>query len=283
MTKLTIVNRALALLGEYRVTTLTYADGVSGQEQATIQKVNDQYDGSRDILLARYRWSFARAQAILTPDWQTMTTIADNGSGLVKITKVAHGLVTGDRVQNKDTARVDGPFFITRVDADNFTLDDSVYNSSITLGSFVKAPLFGNEFQYEIPSDCLRVNSVNGRKAQASRSYWTQVGNFIIVNTDSARITYTKRVTDETLFPDLFSSCLVKQLAADLAMPILGATTSRQELLQELENLDIPNARRANAIDKKQEVEQFSPSVEARLGGVIDQRYPGIETNPLYD
>lgn len=283
MTKLTIVNRALALLGEYRVTTLTYADGVSGQEQATIQKVNDLYESSRDILLARYRWSFARAQAILTPAWVAMTTIADNGSGLVKITKVAHGLVTGDRVQNKDTTRVNGPFFITRVDDDNFTLDDSVWSDSITLGSFVKAPLFGNESQYEIPSDCLRVNSVNGRKAQATRGYWTQVGNFIIVNTDSARITYTKRITDETKFPDLFSSCLVKQLAADLAMPILGATTSRQELLQELENLDIPNARRANAIDKKQEVEQFSPSVEVRLGGVIDQRYPGIETNPLYD
>lgn len=283
MTKLTIVNRALSLLGEYRVTTLTYADGVSGQEQATIQKVNDLYESSRDILLARYRWSFARAQAILEPDWQEMTTIADDGAGLVKITKASHGLVTGDRVQNKDTTRVNGPFFITLVDANNFTLDDSVWNDEITLGSFVKAPLFGNEFQYEIPSDCLRVNSVNGRKAQVTRGYWTQVGNFIVVNTDTARITYTKRITDETLFPDLFSNCLVKQLAADLAMPILGATTSRQEMLQELETIDIPNARRANAIDKKQEVEQFSPSVEARLGGLIDVRYPGIETNPLYE
>jgi len=282
MTKLQIVNKALGLLGEYRVSTVTYADAASGQEASLIQKIDDQYDGSRDAIMARYRWSFAREQAVLEPDWIAMTTIEDDGNGLVKITKSSHGLNTGMKVQTKDTYRSDGGFFITKLTGNAFTLDDSRWSADITLGSYVKAPLFGNDFQYAIPNDCLRVNSVNGKKAQASRGYWTQVGNFIIVNADSARITYTKRVDDEDLFPVLFTQCFIKQLAADLALTVLGATTARQEMLQELETIDIPNARRANAIDKKQEVEQFSPSVEARLGGMIDERYPGIETNPLY-
>lgn len=61
----------------------------------------------------------------------TSVAVANNGSGLVRCTKVAHGLVTGAVVDN--TLNYTGAWIITRIDADNFDLVGSTYSTSTAL------------------------------------------------------------------------------------------------------------------------------------------------------
>lgn len=60
------------------------------------------------------------------------TAYANNGSGLVRVTKTAHGLVTGAVIDitGSGVAAYNAAWKITRIDADNFDLDTSVYTSN---------------------------------------------------------------------------------------------------------------------------------------------------------
>lgn len=60
------------------------------------------------------------------------TAYANNGAGLVRVTKTAHGLVTGAIIDITGTtsAVYDGAWKITRIDADNFDLDTSTFTSN---------------------------------------------------------------------------------------------------------------------------------------------------------
>lgn len=281
LTKLIIVNRALSLLGEYRISTLTEGDLTeNGQEQVLARKINDQYDLSRDLIMSKYRWSFARTQVLIEPAWVAIDSVADV-SGEVRIrTASPHGRTTGERVVVKDTEQSDGHFNITVIDTDDFTLDDSVWSSGVVAGSFALAPLFGHNYRFAFPSDALRINTVNGKHAKAERSRWTISGREIFTNTDTARVVYTKQVTDVTLYPAEFVECLVKQLAADLAVPVVGTSSVREDILREMLMVDIPNARRSNAIDKKVDMDVENDSAAFRTSG--GEFYPGVETEPLY-
>jgi len=59
-----------------------------------------------------------------------ITTIANNGAGLFRITTVAHGLITGDRVKISGITNytaANGYWVVTRIDADNFDLVGSTF------------------------------------------------------------------------------------------------------------------------------------------------------------
>ncbi|MCA9339376.1 MAG: hypothetical protein KDA17_00520 [Candidatus Saccharibacteria bacterium] len=73
-----------------------------------------------------------------------ITATADSG-GLIKITSTAHGKVTGDKVGISGvggTTEANGSWTITKVDADNFTLDGSTYANAWTAGGDVYPYLF---------------------------------------------------------------------------------------------------------------------------------------------
>lgn len=59
-----------------------------------------------------------------------ITTIANNGAGLFRITTVGHGLITGDRVRISGITNytaANGYWVVTRIDADNFDLVGSTF------------------------------------------------------------------------------------------------------------------------------------------------------------
>ena len=60
----------------------------------------------------------------------TITGAADNGSGLVRITSVAHGFVTGDIVVNRGivgTTEANGRFTVTKITNDTYDLQGSTF------------------------------------------------------------------------------------------------------------------------------------------------------------
>ena len=69
------------------------------------------------------------------------TVYANNGSGLVRVTAVAHELSTGKVISIWGTTSsvYVGNWTITRIDADNFDLDSSTYTSNpASKGSIIR-------------------------------------------------------------------------------------------------------------------------------------------------
>lgn len=68
-------------------------------------------------------------------------TAAVSAGGLVKLTSAAHGLETGDILQISGivgTVEANGQWVITKVDANTFTLDNSVFATAYTSGGTAK-------------------------------------------------------------------------------------------------------------------------------------------------
>lgn len=71
----------------------------------------------------------------------TNVTATANSAGLIKITAVGHGLVTGDKARVKNvggTTEANGWWSVTRIDADNVTLDGSTFANAWTSGGTIE-------------------------------------------------------------------------------------------------------------------------------------------------
>lgn len=69
-----------------------------------------------------------------------VTATGSGTSGKVRITRPAHGLVTGNKVLiagMQGTTEANGYFTVTRIDDDNFDLDGTTYANVMTLGGIV--------------------------------------------------------------------------------------------------------------------------------------------------
>ncbi len=95
-----------------------------------------QYDASAS--LARTEMGVPYIRPYHTP--QAITNITNDGTGLIKITIVGHGLSTGDDIFIADAGGVtaaNGFWTITKVDANNFTLNTSTFSGAYTTGGLV--------------------------------------------------------------------------------------------------------------------------------------------------
>jgi hypothetical protein len=76
-----------------------------------------------------------------------ITAAANNGSGLIRITSVAHGKVTGDMVGIEGvvgTTEANGSWTITKIDADNFDLQSSTFTNAWVSGGTVHPKVFAS-------------------------------------------------------------------------------------------------------------------------------------------
>jgi hypothetical protein len=133
-----IANLAIAHLGGRALTALSTD---TTQQAASLRKWYNPDAGTPvytalDEALRAHPWNFATARKRQTVTYQTLTGAAvTNEGGLVKITLTAHGYVTGDRVYVKDVVGVtvaNGQWYVTRIDNNNFTLDESVFAGTYT-------------------------------------------------------------------------------------------------------------------------------------------------------
>lgn len=259
-TELEICNLALSALKEAPVAALDNSTDTSALCVL-------HYTAARDELLRMARWNFARTYARLEPTWVAMTTVANEG-GEVKITKASHGLSTGARVTTKDTD-TDGSWYITVLDVNNFTLDDSQYINN-TAGSYTVAPQFGWGYKIAIPADCLRVMSVNGIEADMDSADYEIAGAFLFTNVTVAYLLYTAKITTVTAFDPLFTKALTIKLAAAMCMALKGSMNQRQALEQEFRTLNLMDAEWVDAVEPRSKVigpAHSSANIRTRFGG----------------
>ena len=76
-------------------------------------------------------------------------------------------------------------------------------------------PVFGYTYAFELPSDFLRVQTIN-----TSEDDWVIEGDLLLTNIDDPDLVYTIAEDDPTVFSTEFSWVLVALLASEIAIPI---------------------------------------------------------------
>lgn len=155
---------------------------------------------------------------------------------------------------------VDSLFSIVR-DAE---LRIRMWKFSITrdsLAALVTTPSWGFDYEYQLPSDCLRVVQVNDIYPGASlsdyrtmdESEWRIEGRKILTDIAAPlKIRYVSQVTDTGQWDAAFTEAFACRLAAELAERLTQSNTKRQLAWDEYKQA-ISMAVRANAIESAPE------------------------------
>ncbi|CAB4155744.1 hypothetical protein UFOVP673_19 [uncultured Caudovirales phage] len=276
-----IANLAIAHLGGRALTALSTD---TTQQAASMRKWYNPDAGTPiytalDEVLRAHPWNFATARKRQTIAYQTLTGSAvTNQGGLVKITFTSHGYVTGDRVYVKDVVGVtvaNGQWYVTRIDANNFTLDDSVFAGTYTnaTGKVVGIPAFDWDFQHTPPTDCLRVISLNaggGQMEDAGADFTFEKG-LILTDEETINLKYIQRITDVTEYPADFVTAFSFLLASYIAQDTQGASGQAQQMRQFFEKAVAPPVKARDSNEgKARRIPPFNDSqiVSARFGSI---------------
>jgi hypothetical protein len=95
---------------------------------------------------------------------------------------------------------------------------------------------------YDKPSDLLKINYTNDEAAVVKVE-----GSQILSNTSSLKIKYTYEVTDTSTYFSKFIMALAARLAAELAFPITGKTTTATKLMEFYNDVALPEAISADS------------------------------------
>jgi hypothetical protein len=225
--------------------------------------------------LRAHPWNFATARHRQTITYNDITAVTDSG-GLINIEDGSHGIQTGQRVYIKDVGGVtvaNGQWYVTRVDNNEFTLNDSVFAGTYTSGGkWVKIPAFDWDFQHTPPDDCLRVISINaggGQMEDAGADFTFEKG-LILTDEETINLKYIQRITDVTEYPADFVAAFSYLIASYIAQDTQGASGQAQQMRQFFEKAVAPPVKARDSNEgKARRIPPFNDSqiVSARFGG----------------
>lgn len=276
-----IANLAIAHLGGRALTALSTD---TTQQAASMRKWYNPDAGTPiytalDEVLRAHPWNFATARKRQTVTYHTLTgaSVTDQG-GLIKITHAGHGYSTGDRVYVKDVEGVtvaNGQWYVTVINSNNFTLDDSVFAGTYTnaTGKVVGIPAFDWDFQHTPPTDCLRVISLNaggGQMEDAGADFTFEKG-LILTDEETINLKYIQRITDVTDYPADFVTAFSFLLASYIAQDTQGASGQAQQMRQFFEKAVAPPVKARDSNEgKARRIPPFNDSqiVSARFGSI---------------
>lgn len=245
MTKTEIANIAIGLIGGK---SLSNADTDTTAQAVSVRKF---WELAINEALSSQPWNFASKRKRLVVSRVAISSVS-NSSGAVRINATSHGLVTGDRADIQGVACASGSFFVTRIDDDNFDLQDSAYSSGYSSsGTFLKVPVFGWSFQHAVPADCVKARRVLASDAVDSEENdgepFRIESGLILCNLETVNLMYTFRNVETATYPHEFIAAFSTLLASYLAQDLSGPAGRHNELRQSYEGLMLPNARGRDA------------------------------------
>ena len=119
-------------------------------------------------------------------------------------------------------------------------------------------PLYGYEYQFGLPADCLRV-----WRTEEEEPYQVEEQT-ILYNRPMLRFVGITRIDDATLFDPMFVEALALKLAAELAVP-LTASVALKEVLNKEYHAFVQQAKTASAMEGAQDAYTQRGWLEARL------------------
>ena len=108
-------------------------------------------------------------------------------------------------------------------------------------------PAFGFKYQYDLPSDFLRLISLPGAPENARDNYAIEQQHILTDYASPLKVIYTSRVTRANLFPPYFIEAFACRLAFEMCDRLKQDITRKQTLMQEYD-LAIREAKKSNAI-----------------------------------
>ena len=108
-------------------------------------------------------------------------------------------------------------------------------------------PAFGFKYQYDLPSDFLRLISLPDAPNNARDNYAIEQQHILTDYESPLKIIYTSRVTRANLFPPYFIEAFSCRLAYEMCDRLKQDITRKNALMQEYE-LAIREAKKSNAI-----------------------------------
>lgn len=126
------------------------------------------------------------------------------------------------------------------------------------LAPLKEKPLFGYEFQFALPSDCLRV-----WRTQKQIRYQVE-GRTILADTNVMSFIGISKVEDSVQFDPMFVEALALRLAVELSVPLTASMSLKESLSKEFQQF-VQQAKTASAMEGIQDV--YSPQgwLEARI------------------
>ena len=141
-----------------------------------------------------------------------------------------------------ERARLCNAFY---TDARDAVLRSHSWNFAITrtsLAQLTTKPAYGFAYQYAIPSDCMRVLSMEHPDYIFKIENYSTQGRVLLTDEGTANIMYVARITNPTLFDSMFVDTLTAKLATDLAYPVTNSV-QLQTQMQKLYEYKLSEAR----------------------------------------
>lgn len=114
------------------------------------------------------------------------------------------------------------------------------------------APSFGWSYSYTLPSQCLRVCTVNGYSTTSSyvQDYFEIESRDILTDADECKITYIQYSADTTKYDPLLIQAIVLKLGAHLALKTAKDPQLAMALIQEYDKVTLPTAQRVDGNER---------------------------------
>ena len=183
------------------------------------------YADTRDKVLSRYDWNFARKRYHYESSDMEETVSGATQANPVVVTVTNHTYVVGDTVTFADVGgmtELNGNTYIisavvalttiTLQDESGTALDGSAYTAYTSGGTVRRKPLNNYEYYFDLPSDFLI------DRTEENNNQFEIEGGLLITDQEEINITYTAQITDTTKFPIHFEDVLVAALAEKMAL-----------------------------------------------------------------
>ena len=146
------------------------------------------------------------------------------------------------------------------------------------LAKLAQAPPFGWNYQYQLPSDWLRLVRINGRDPLSER--YEIEGLKLLTDMDPVRLVYIRDEQDPSKWDALLREAVAARLASEIAVPIVQSRQARNDAWQ-IYLQKLQSARTADAMDEPAPVFEADLWLSSRLGGTgphSGHRFRDIDT-----
>ncbi len=280
-TALEVANAALYKLGATVIAQVTAppASTAPKEEVACCARL----EPCKRALLRMHPWNFAtKRKVILPPASFAVSNVTWVSSQLIEVTHATAAYVTGQyvTVASVDGATLaNGTFEIQSavgVTVSRLTVPlattSAILGTYTTGGTIRRSPAFDYAYLYTLPTDCLRLLTIDDQASWADR--WKVEGrNLLSDESVSLPIKFIYDVTDYDLMDIEFYECLATYMAWDICDHITGDDNKKRSLWTDLHGGDgkvglLPRSRFADATEDSQEEMTANTWLAARGGGV---------------
>jgi hypothetical protein len=183
-------------------------------------------------------------------------------TSVVSLVNNALGLIGAEFITSMDdpkrAAQLAKQFFPDTRDAVLRAFSWNCVEKAVVLAPLAQTPPFKWAYQFQLPSDFLRVISI-----EESTEYKVQ-GRKLLANVNTISLTYIYREQDVSQYDPLLASCIEARLASQLAIPVLENTGLADAMLQ----LYTQRLREAKGIDSREKSQE-----QYEVEGWIESRY----------